>query len=135
MNKKYKRGKLFMERLKAFIKSDSFFSSTLSRLLLWPLLDVLINNLQNVKWKFFSYYNSSLFTVVCEAAKSWRKTSIQFYEFMTGTLNKRWSWREKKKRKKKLVNEIYFVRDFKSRRRLEVRFHLFTKSNIHNYAN
>lgn len=94
-----------------------FFS--IARLLLWPLQDVLINNLRNVMEIFPS--SSAKFLLlqyiffVCEAAKCrWgeERVSIQFYEFMTGTLNKR-RWSLRKNLWMKFISwEIFDVRFF-----------------------
>lgn len=89
------REKLFMD-MRSCKKMTLFFS--IARLLLWPLQDVLINNLRNVMEIFsssslsFFYYNIFFLyeAAKCRWGEEW--ASIQFYEFMTGTLNKiRWS--------------------------------------------
>lgn len=84
------------------------FSSTLSRLLLWPLQDVLINNLRNVRLKYFFLLLEISFIIITKLRnvdEGRRKTLIQFYEFM----NLRLALRTKGK-----VENLWmkFVRDF-----------------------
>lgn len=115
-----------------------FFS--IARLLLWPLQDVLINNLRNVMEIFSSSSVKFLLLqyifLVFEAAKCrWgeERVLIQFYEFMTGTLNKRrWSW--KKNLWMKFISwEIFNVRFFWRSWRRRWKIEIYTIMQINFY--
>lgn len=109
-------------------------SSTLSRLLLWPLQDVLINTISEMcDWNFFStslrdffYYYYDFYLRLRNVDEGRRKTLIQFYDFMNLRLA---LWTKGKVEEEKLVNE-FRERFFSSSRELEE-----VESNIHNYAN
>lgn len=109
-----RRKKLFMD-MRSCKKMTLFFS--IARLLLWPLQDVLINTISEMWWKFFLllqlsffYYNKYIFSYIYVRLRNVdeEKKELRF-NFMNLWLA---LWTKEGEVKKKLVNEIYFVRDF-----------------------